>query len=215
MATSQLALYNEALVEYIGERELASLSENREPRRVLDSIWANGAVKYCLEQGHWNFAQRVTSLTYTPAITSSFGYNRAFEKPTDIVKLSKFCSDEFLNDPLLSYTEEAGYWFTNQDTVYLSYVSDDALYGLDFALWPESFKRYVASYLALRAVGRLTQSATSKADLIKISNKLLTDARSKDAMQGATQFLPPGNWANARAGGGRGHERGNRGQLIG
>jgi hypothetical protein len=37
-SVSQLFIYNEAL-GHLGERRLANLSENREPRRVLDSYW--------------------------------------------------------------------------------------------------------------------------------------------------------------------------------
>ena len=37
MANDQLSLYNNALT-VLGERKIASLTENREPRRVLDDV---------------------------------------------------------------------------------------------------------------------------------------------------------------------------------
>ena len=98
MANDQLGLYNQALY-LLGERSLASLTENREPRRILDVVW-RGAVKFCLEQGQWKFALRTSKLTYSTDVIPTFGYSRAFERPTDCVRLSKMCSDEYLKTPL-------------------------------------------------------------------------------------------------------------------
>ena len=52
MAMNLLALYNIALFA-IGERAIASLTESREPRRLLDEVWSRGvgATTACLEQG--------------------------------------------------------------------------------------------------------------------------------------------------------------------
>ena len=214
MGTTQLALYNGALTTYLGERKLASLSENREPRRVLDDIWDRGARKYCLEQGNWKFAQRVAKLTYAAGVTPAFGHPRAFEKPADFIKLSMLCSDEFFSAPLLSYSEEAGYWFASVDDIYISYVSSDTSYGYDLSLWPESFIRYVEAYLALSAMPRIAQSATSKEVLVKEMQKLKLDALSKDAMQGPTKFPPPSSWVRARTGA-TGEGPRNKGSLYG
>lgn len=213
MAT-QLTLYNAALTEHLGERKLASLSEDREPRRVLDDIWDGGARKFCLEQGAWKFALRVTKLSYTPSVTPAFGYAYAFTKPTDFVKITKMCSDEFFQAPLLNYTEESGFWFSDLQEIYLTYVSVDAAYGYDMSLWPETFTKYVAAYLAFSACNRLKQSDAAKDKIEKAMNKLLTNARSKDAIQGPTQFLPTGRWVSAR-GGQVGLDRGSRTSLYG
>ena len=65
----KLRAYNGALVEVLGTRPLSSLAEDREPRRVLDQIWAGGAlVRYALERGDWNFATR--------AIEVAMGFRR-------------------------------------------------------------------------------------------------------------------------------------------
>lgn len=210
---TQLGLYNQALT-LLGERKLASLSENREPRRVLDDIW-DGGVKYCLEQGQWKFALRTSKLIYAPEIEPSFGYARAFEKPSDCVRVAKLCSDEFFNMPLLAYNEEAGFWFASLDEIYISYVSDHASFGGDLTLWPESFVKWVGLFLATEGGKRITQSTTDLEKLDKVQRRAKTDALSKDAIQGPTQFLPQGSWARARNGSRNGYDRGNRGQLIG
>lgn len=215
MATSQLALYNGALTKFLGERKLASLTENREPRRVLDDIWDQGARKHCLEEGNWKFAQRVTKIEYTPSVTPTFGYRYAFEKPTDCVKVSMLCADELFKVPLTEYSEEAGFWFAEVGTIYVSYVSDDAAYGYDLSRWPETFVRYVECYFALAAVHRIQQSASSEEKLEKKLKALKTDALSKDALQGPTKFLPVGSWVNSRDAGGTGERGRNKSSLYG
>jgi len=215
MATTQLQLYNAALVEHLGERRLASLAEDREPRRVLDDIWDGGAREYCLEQGSWKFALRVAKLVYNPAITPSFGFQYAFEKPTDFVKITKLCSDEHLQAPLLNYTEEAGMWFADTQEVYISYVSKDAAYGFDMSRWPETFSKFVAAYLAASASNRLKQSGNDKLAIEKTARRLLTDARSKDAIQGATQFMPQGGWVSSRGSRSATLNRGSKVSLYG
>lgn len=200
MATSKLQLYNVALTQYLGERRLASLTENREPRRALDDVWDGGAVRYCLEEGHWKFAQRAVKLTYNPAMAPTFGYRYAFNKPSDCVKVSKVCSDEYLLEPLLLYSEEAGFWSTDLSDFYVSYVSDNSAFGGDLSLWPESFVQLVALYLAASTANRLAGAAKEKELQVK-HDAALAKARSKDAMQGPTQFLPQGSWVRSRTGG--------------
>lgn len=213
MATTQLQLYNIALGEYLGERALTSLSENREPRRILDDAWANGAVNYCLEQGMWNFGTRAAMVTNTPSISPPFGFQYAFQKPTDLARLTSICADENYSTPVLRYVEEAGYWYTDIPDIYIGYVSKDAAFGGDMSLWPETFVQVVASYLAYKVALRVTQSKQTRDDVKEAYHKNLVDARSKDAMQQATQFLPQGSWVRSR-GSARG-DRGNKGQLIG
>ncbi len=214
MANDQLSLYNKALT-MLGERKIASLTENREPRRVLDDVW-RGALKYCLEEGQWKFAIRTSKLTYSTDVNPTFGYRKAFEKPSDCVRLTKVCSDEYLNTPLLHYGEEAGWWFADLDDIYVSYVSDSLDFGSDYANWPETFARFVALYLANEAGLRITQSERTLEKIARDYKATKKDALSKDALQGPTQFLPEGRWVTSRYGrNGSREDRGNRSQLIG
>ena len=211
MAT-QLGLYNEAL-RILGERRLASLSENREPRRVLDDIWNDGAIDYCLEQGYWNFAMRAVSITKS-ATVPAFGYVNAFDKPNDLIRTAGVSADEFFNVPLTQYMEEVGFWFADIDPLYIRYISNAASYGNDLTRWPKTFAKYVAAFLATEAAWTLTQSDEKKKLAVQAMNARLLDARSKDAMAEATTFPPQGGWTSARHGGDR-TDRGNKNQLIG
>ena len=214
MAATQLGLYNEAL-RLIGERRLASLSENREPRRVLDDIWNDGARDYCLEQGQWNFAMRAVEIEASTTTVPEFGYINAFDKPNDHIRTAGVCEDEYFTTPLVRMVEEVGFWLADIDPIYVRYISKDSSYGFDLDRWPATFTKYVAAFLASEAVFTLTQSAEKQNYILQIMMRRLQDARSKDAMADPTSFMPQGNWSASRRGSRSRSDRGNRGNLIG
>ncbi|BES72163.1 hypothetical protein RE428_31810 [Marinobacter nanhaiticus D15-8W] len=213
--TDRLSIYNAAL-RHIGERELASLTENREPRRVLDGVWDDDFVDSCLEQGLWNFATRAIKITYSPSVEPPFGYRYAFDVPQDHVRTVALCSDEYFQVPLLQYTVEGEYWFSDLQEMYVKFTSNDQYYGGDFSLWPKSFTRWVELQMATMVCERLTQNASKLEALERKARRALVDARSKDAMEESTKFMPPGSWTqsrSARAGRGR-RDFGNRSSLY-
>jgi hypothetical protein len=214
MAWSQLALYNQAL-RFCGERRLASLAENREPRRLLDDAWDANALRYCLEQGQWTFATRSAAIGADPDVTTSFGYRNAFGKPDDWVRTVGLCSDEYFNAPLTSYSDEGGRWYADIDPLYVRYVSNDAAFGADYAKWPDTFAMWVAAWLAEQIAPKLTGGEAKVALIEKKARGLLVDARSKDAMNQPAAFPPPGGWVQSRQGGRSRLDRGNRGSLLG
>lgn len=209
---NQLTLYNGALL-HCKERFLSSLTEEREPRRLLDHVWSNGGVKHCLEQAQWHFAMRTVQLDYDPAIEPGFGYSRAFPKPTDWVLTSALCSDEFFNSPLTQYTDEAGYWYSSLDTIYVRFVSNDPDYGLDLNKWPETFREFVEAHFASRIIGKLSGGSERQKEIDDIRKQKLHIAKSKAAMAEPTSFPATGSWASARRRGRRG-DLGSRGFLT-
>lgn len=201
MAVTQIQIYNRAL-GLLGERLLASLSEAREPRRILDDIWAGEIVRYCLERGQWNFAARTSMFEYSPSVEPPFGPHRAFDKPTDWVRTLAVSADPSVTVPLQNYRDDAGFWFAYIDVIYVRYVSDDASYGLDLSLWPETFSRFVAASMAEEAVPRLTMSEErAKRVALKIKSAL-SIAVGTDSASGPNPSFPSGDWARARMGGG-------------
>lgn len=194
--TDRLSLYNGAL-RICGERRLASLSENREPRRLLDDIWDDNAVNACLEQGQWVFATRAVQLDYSPSVEPPFGYQYAFDLPTDHLRTVALCVDEFFNEPLLKYSQEAGFIFSHLQTIYMKYVSDDAQFGLDMSLWPETFVKFVQAYLAVELAPRL-KNGSDQDKIDKVYKTARTESLSRDAMESPTKFTPTGSWVQAR-----------------
>ena len=195
--TTQLDLYNKALL-YAGERFLGSLTENREPRRLLDHVWSTNGVRYCLERGQWNFAMRTVQIDYDAGVEPSFGYSRAFSKPSDWVLTSSVCADEFFRSPLTRYWDEAGYWYSDLDTLFVRFVSSDAAYGLNINAWPDSFREFVEVHFATKIILKLSNSDTELERLTKLREKLLTTAKSRAAMSEPTSFPARGAWSLSR-----------------
>lgn len=217
MATSRLKLYNGALL-ICAQRSVASLTVNEEARRLLDEVWDDGGVKYCLEQAQWKFAMRTSKFDYDTTITPDFGYVRAFAKPSDWVLTSALCSDEYFKSPVTEYADEAGYWFADLNEIYVRYVSDHDNFGNDLSRWPASFTEYVKSYFAWRIIHKLPGGSLEKiSEVEKTSKRQLLFAKNRDAMAGPAQFPARGFWLNSRLGRGSfNRDRGTRhGNLIG
>lgn len=212
---TQLGLYNGAL-RLLGERSLSSISEDRKPRHVLDDVWNDGFIDTVLEQGFWNFALRAVQIDKSTTSIPAFGHTNAFDKPNDWIRTAGVCQDEFFKVPLLDYLEETNFWFAEIDPIYVRYVSNAATYGSDLTRWPETFTLYVKAYLASEIAYTLTQSDAKLRMILGLVHQRLIDARSKDAMNEATAFLPPGTWSQARRGYRNGsRDRGGRNNLIG
>lgn len=217
MAT-KLSLFNGALL-VLGERKLASLTENREPRRVLDDIWSRNPVRDCLSKGQWNFSIRSMEYHPSPSLTPSFGHEYAYDKPTDWVRTAALTSDESFSNALdaSQVRDEAGFWFADIEPLYVRYVSDDSQYGGDLSLWPENFARYVEHYMAEASCMRITGNRQLHSTVLAKMVKQLQVALGTDAVDQGAVPIPPGSWSRARHNGGGGGfgDRGKRSRLIG
>lgn len=197
--TDKLTLYNKALSEILGQRKLASLTEDTEARYKLDERWVD-ATRYCLGQGQWNFATRSVRLDYSPSLEPSFGYRYAFRQPDDFVMISAVSGDQYFHTPLLEYRDEGGWWYADLQTIYVSYVSDDPAYGGNPSIWPATFCRYVEAYLAYGLAYSLLKDKNEEVRVGNMMAKYSIDARSKDAQANPTKMLPQGSWVRSRYG---------------
>lgn len=196
---TRLSIYNGAL-RLCGSARLASTSEDRPARYLLDELWDADIIDGCLESGFWNHAMRTVQVDYSPSVEPPFGYRRAFDKPTDLKKLASLCSDEYFRSPLYRYQDEGNYWFTDIDTIYVRYVSNDTSYGMDLSLWPVSFTRYVEASFASHAIKRLTDGKEDEDTVFAKMKKARTEALANDAMKDPVSFPPPTGWQKARGG---------------
>lgn len=212
MAT-KLSLYNGAL-NVLGERKLATLTDNVESRKKLDDIYDNNFINRVLHMGQWNFAARTVELQASTTITPSFGFVYAFDKGTDWVRTMGVWQDEYMSTPLTNYSDESRYWFADLETLYIKYVSNDSQFGGDLTLWAPNFTEMVEHYLAMKVAPRLTGLVFSARELKADWKLTMIDAKATDAMEAPAKFAPQGAWARARQGF-RSGERGKRNQLIG
>lgn len=215
MSTDRLAVYNIALAA-MGERSLDTLTDSGEARRVLDEIWTRGggAIKFFLEQGHWNHAMRAIKIDASTSVDPDFGFTYAFDKPSDFVRLNQISSGEHFGEPLTRYEFEANYIYADVDPIYMRYVSDDSDYGNDLSLWPETFTLWAGQWMAVQIAPRLKNDLDMDR-LEKRERRLRADARSKDASQEPVRFPPVSTWVRARWGSSYRRDRGSRNTLIG
>ena len=213
--TTRLTLYNDALL-LCGSRALSALTDDVETRYLLDTVWNNQGVDGCLEEGQWEFAMRTIQIDYDTGITPTYGYRRAFGKPTDWMLTSALCSDEFFRAPVLRYVDETGYWYADIDTLYVRYVSNDANYGGNLAGWPRSFTEFVAAHFASKIILKVSNDpeklrlfVNPEKPLHSIRGRALLNAKSRCAMSGPTLIPATGNWSRARAVGGARGDLGN------
>lgn len=198
--TDKLTLYNDALL-MLGERRLASLTEAREPRRALDDVY-DTILRYCLEQGYWNFAIRAAQIDASPSVVPAFGYCFAFAKPADFVRVVEQAGNETFTPPFTGreIVDEPGYWYANVTPIFVRYVSDHFAYGRDLSLWPESFCNFVATRLANKICRRITGNEPSD-KMERNEKRAKADALSKDAMNEPVGFTAYGTWVRARLAG--------------
>lgn len=200
MAVTKLSLYKDAITA-IGGRRLATLTEERKSRRVLDDVWDDGRiVDECLETGPWAFAIRTARLEYDPEVGPLFGFKYGFEKPSDYIQTAAVCSDEMFSSPVIYYADEAGYWFSDLTEVYVKYVSNDAAYGLDMTKWPQSFKEYVAFTMAYKASFQITHSESREESCRVKMERARLRALGRDGLKKPTSFVPIGRFQSARGG---------------
>lgn len=206
MAT-KLGVYNLAL-SILKITKLDALTDNEPHRHHLDQHW-DTTVRYMLEEGLWNFAQRTSKIDSDPSLSIEFGkYSYGAEKPSDLVKLITISSDENLSERLDDYLEEGDHWFVKHDPIYVRYISNSTSFGLDLTRWPAKFETAVALQLALRSAPGL--GAFSDADIERFEKKYtsaLHKARSFDASSQMNTEWSPGRMVRSRGSGAYGSGR--------
>lgn len=207
-------MYNRAL-RYIGERGV-TLTEESEARELLDDVWDDGGVNACLEEAMWKFATRTVKLDYDTSVDPEFGYQRAFQKPTDWVLTVAFCSDEHCTIPITRYHHENDYWYCDLDEIYVRYVSNHADYGNALSLWPDSFASFVAAHFAKEIVDDLTSNPEIVQRVEQRYEENRGKAKNRDAWNQPQAFPAVGSWARSRGQlSPNNRDRGSRSSLTG
>lgn len=161
-----------------------------------------------LESYNWVFAQKALEWNYNSAIDPDFGYQYAFDIPSDYVRLSEISADEDFHYPLRRYTKEGDYFYSDLQTIYLKYISNDSSYGTDYSKFTKSFEHMTATYMAMELCPALNKSESKRDELKKMYREYELKAKNIDFMELPTRFPPQSSWARARRGSsGRGDSR--------
>lgn len=197
---AKLSSYNKAL-GHLAERKLGSLSENREPRRVLDDYW-DDVVAYCLMRRFWKFAKRDVEID-AQSDAPQFGWKYKFILPSDWVRTYQVSTVETHVPPLWDYEEGSGFLFAHFTPLFVNYVSNDPTYGMNLGKWPVTFTNYVELRLASQTCKRITGKAEllqGEDGLLRLEKKAEVLAGSIDAMDDPPGQPPTGTWARSRRG---------------
>jgi hypothetical protein len=186
MSIAQLDVYNEALA-LLGERQLSIITEQREPRRVLDLIWPF-VTAGCLRCGIWNFCLKNAALSSSGG--ANFGLSSSFTKPSDFILLQRASLSSSFDPPLVNdFADLGGSFYANGSTLYVNYTSNDpSAGGMNVALWTPNFLLYVAAALAAWASRRI--QGIHDPNLMVIEERRLLTALATDAVTGINGMLP-------------------------
>ncbi len=142
MAVTKLGLYNQALM-LLGQRQLATDTEDRPARFYLDTVFDNQGIDYCLEVVKPVFASIVAKLD-TPAAVTDHGLAFAHTLPADYISMVMAYSDAELNQPIGRLITTGKIVECDFDTIFIRYTAN----SLAFTDWTPSFERVVAAYFA-------------------------------------------------------------------
>lgn len=196
MGTSVLGIYNKAL-KHVEERQLLNLSENREPRRLLDAEYTDG-VATCLQSGYWKHALRMVMANPDSAAVPNFGRKYSYQKPDDWVRTYQISPDDRFIQLDRYFIDGNNTWFSDLPYFYVRYVSSDPNFGTNLALWPPAFVEYVGCYLAYQICPRIKQAIDKKMDIAKDLKMLKAQAMAIDAMDAPPGSTPRGTWTTSR-----------------
>lgn len=199
---TQLQVYNLALLK-LKQSNLAVITEDIEARYALDDLW-DQALKVNLECGYWKFAMRTVSITEDTTIVPEFGYELAFNKPSDWAKTYFVTLDEHVDTaaPFNDWSEETGLFFCDSGPLYVRYVSNSSSgYGYDLSVWPGLYTDTIACWLAWQGAGKIAGSSDAfvtklEEDYEKAKSKGLT----YEALREPPKMLPEGRWNRGRFG---------------
>lgn len=192
-------IYNDALL-IMGLDEITTNTDDSNRRTKLDRALDSGIVAELLETTGWTFATTSTKSDYDPSIEPDWGYSRVHSYPADMHRIDGYFYDEYMSQPLKAYTDEGDKIFTDQDTIYVQYISTDWL--INPSSWPAHFKRLVAARMANDASASLRNEGADPVRSKEAYDERESSSKSIDAMAAPPRKLASGSWASSRFKGG-------------
>lgn len=192
----RLSIYRGTL-RLLGPSNLASLTEDRPERHVLDGIWQD-AGDHILQSGLWNHAIRTVEMSYDEDVEPLFGYQHAFSHPDDYVRTASISGTADFREGLYDYETETSYWHANPDTIYVRYVSNDDAYGWNVGAWPPSIALAIQAYMAFESGLPISSDRGNRNDMYQLFEKRLAKAKILDAVDERVRQKPPGTWTRSR-----------------
>jgi len=190
-----LSIFNDALL-ILGLDTIITVDDDSDRRFKLSQALSAGIVADLLEDTGWLFAYTTTKISYDTAIEPSYGYARAFNKPTDFLRLDGIYQDEYLKNPLRLYHEEGDNWYSEYDTIYINYASSNHV--TDTSGWNSYFKRLVAARMALDAGPSLRAEGADVDNAKEQYADRKAEAKANNAVAKPPKIFAQGSWVGGR-----------------
>lgn len=196
MALSQLDVYNITLTK-LGQDRAASVSEDVEQVRVLNSIWA-ATVDYVLADHPWKFAIIRAEL---PVLVGApeWGWERHFALPEPCLRLVQVGDSWawFYEKALDVFELEGGRILTSEAApLRVRYVQRVSNVGL----WPTMFADAVAMRLAYRSAVKLTNSNAREKSCAADYEMAVRTAKRQSAIERPPRNVSQSDWLESRGG---------------
>lgn len=200
-----LPVYNDAL-QILGRPKLTTINDERIERVQFDVTRDARLVEDMLADYPWNFSRVSVKIDRNTRLEPDWGYQEAFEKPVDMLRLDGVFVDEGMRVPLKNYADEGSIIYCNQSTIYLRYVPRKYLEAPE--VWPSHFARYVGAALACSAAGSIPGITPQIIEYAMMQKRERKDtAENRDFMQSPPVRIGSGSWVAARSRGGRNEYR--------
>ena len=193
---TRLDLYNQAF-GFLGPVRLTSLDENRPDRRELDAVYSK-TKQAMLEQGIWFFALRTIEWQADLDVEPLFGLPYAYSFPTDYVRLRHISNDQRQEIEDHTFKREGQYFYSEYQTLYLTYVSNDDAFGGDLGKYTQLYADAFACDMAERSSLPIMQDRGTKADLQGTAVRLLAKAKKVEAVDERVKFKPISSFVASR-----------------
>lgn len=135
----------------------------------------------------WNFARKLAVLS-PAATTPPFGYDYAYAKPSDCLRVVDVRSSLNIRAPRASFMEASGMILTNARPCNCRYVSAQ----MNPDAWTPDFADALAATIASEIAGKLAQNMNLADKLTVDAARLLEIAKINDARE-YNEHIPPTN----------------------
>ncbi len=190
MAHSNVHLANIALIR-LGEQPITSLTENSRRARLANQLFET-VRDSVLSENQWNAATKraiLAELTEQPL----FGFNRAFQLPSDFLRLTIPVEDE-RDDMQFPFRIEGRTLVTDEANVKIRYVFNLK----DPTRMDEFLKQAITTRLSAELSLAITGSETKFRAMWALYGQAIGEARFHDAIQSPVETIGGTQWLNAR-----------------
>lgn len=186
MYTSEADICNAALYKVGGARIIA-LTDNSREAKLCKDIYPKARSRL-LRSHPWGFATLRVAL---PAllIKPEFGYGKAYQLPTDCLRVFKVEDDE-----VYPWEVEGKTIVTDNPSCKIKYVKNIT----DVSAYPDDFGDALAGAIAVELSYALTSDNATRREVAAFAQNALRMARTSNAQEGAGERFYADEWLNSR-----------------